>query len=87
MQLSKNVFVRYEPEMNSGTVYVFNKKEEKVFKSQGIVYEVLKNIEGNEVDQICKIIHRHYSDYTFVEIEKTVLEIIEDMKKRGVIVI
>ncbi len=71
MQLSKNVFVRFEPHINNGTLYIFNKKTQKIFKSQEIAYDVLKKLNAYE--------------YTYDEIKYTVENIIRTLKSIGVI--
>lgn len=82
MQLSKNVFVRFEPHINNETLYIFNKKTQKIFKSQEIAYDVLKKLNAYD---IAKELENIYSEYTYDEINYTVENIIRTLKSIGVI--
>ena len=82
MQLSKNVFVRFEHHINNGTLYIYNKKTQKIFKSQEIAYDVLKKLNAYD---IAKELENIYSEYTYDEIKYTVENIIRTLKSIGVI--
>lgn len=81
MQLSKNVFVRFEHHINNGTLYIYNKKTQKIFKSKEIAYDVLKRL--NTYD-IAKELENIYLEYTYDEIKYTVENIIRTLKSIGV---
>ena len=85
MRLSKKVFIRFEPEMNEGTVYIFNRQTEKIYKSQKIVYDVLKNIDERELGEIVQRVNNEYPEYSQEKIKKVVFEIIEKLKIMKVI--
>lgn len=85
MRLSKKVFIRFEPEMNEGTVYIFNRQTEKIYKSEKIVYDVLKNIDERELGEIVQRVNNEYPEYSQEKIKKVVFEIIEKLKIMKVI--
>lgn len=86
MQISNSVYYRFEPEINGGTLYIYNRETKKIIKSQKIVYEVLRNVEKcKSREELLDVLQNMYSTYSYTEIESVVEKIITNLKELEII--
>ena len=44
--LKKNIFIRYEPEIEGGTLFIFNKETGEIHEANETIYIILKCMES-----------------------------------------
>lgn len=78
-----NIYYRYEPYIDDGVCFIFNKDTGKIFESNYEVYIVLELING--INMVVDIVKQLKEKYTINEIEKQVILVIDILCKNDVI--
>ncbi|AQW28463.1 MULTISPECIES: hypothetical protein [Clostridium] len=86
MVVSKNIYYRFESEINNGTLYIFDIIKQKIIKSNYFSYLIISNIDKNKsYSEIIAIISEVFKDYSKNEIEGLLNQGIEYLKKYEVL--
>lgn len=54
MHLSSDFYIRFEPEINGGTLYLFNKRSQKIYKTKRFLYDIIRHINAEEIEQMIR---------------------------------
>ncbi|EGT5620491.1 hypothetical protein BUL45_15690, partial [Clostridium perfringens] len=82
MVVSKNIYYRFESEINNGTLYIFDIIKQKIIKSNYFSYLIISNIDKNKsYSEITAIISENFKDYSKNEIKGLLNQGIEYLKK------
>lgn len=78
-----DVYVRYEPNVNFGTVYLFNRKNGIFYEGDNCLNELIELIDGTRsVENICDIIEQKYENSHDV-----VVSIINELIHKGFVIL
>ena len=80
----KNVYIRYEPKIDGGTVFIFNRDTGKMFEGNSDLYNVISLIrEGYSSEAIQKVIEKAYQMNE--EIDQLINDLLEKLLLEDII--
>lgn len=87
IQLDEDLFkYRYEPDIEGGTLFIYNFKTQKVLRSNIIGFKIIEFIrDKKEMQKIIKDIKREFPDVEKVRIEKDVANFLQQLEKERLI--
>lgn len=78
-----NIYVRFEPKINSGTVFLFSRQTGDFYEGNSQLYSIIKLIDGyHTVDEICNELVNEYKD-DFSEISESLKQILTFLVDKG----
>ena len=81
----KRLYIRFEPEINDGTVFIFNKENGEMLEGDYYCYIVVKCIQQkNDINSLVKDI-AEINNQSFQEVENNVLFILNYLSEKGFI--
>ncbi|WP_165974082.1 PqqD family peptide modification chaperone [Marinitoga lauensis] len=84
--INKNIYYRYESEIDDGIIYIYNYESKEIIKSNYITYLILQAIDENkDEDEIIKKLKKEYNDYTWTEIKNYFDTIIKYLLENNII--
>lgn len=88
LEINKNVLKRFEPNLNDGTVFLFDMKNEQIWTGNASVDYFLRFINGeNSLEKIYNELFQLFEDYTKEEIISSYDLVITSLIKKGFLVI
>lgn len=79
--LKKNIFIRYEPEIEGGTLFIFNKETGEIHEANKIIYIILKCMESKStMKELIKKLKKTYDiDENAIEyqLERTIKNLLK----------
>ena len=88
LALNKNVLKRFEPNLNNGTVFLFDMEKETFWSGNASVDYLIRLINGeNALEKIYEELFNIFEDYTQEEIEISYNDIIKSLIEKGFLVI
>lgn len=81
----KRCFLRFEPGINNGTAFIFNKENGNILEGDYYFYIVAKTIqEESDIDKLIKLIS-NANELSEEETEKNILQIVQKLSNEGFI--
>lgn len=78
MEINKNIYYRFEPQINGGTLYIYNYSNQSIIKSNYFAYAILKKIDENEsyseIVQHLKDTFKSYTEEELINFYKQVIK-------------
>lgn len=86
MKISNNVFIRFEDQIAGGTLYIYDKRLDKVYKTNRVMYDlVLLLNEDTEYEKIKEKFSEKYSEFSEQEINNFLEKALEKLRILNVI--
>ena len=88
LEINKNVLKRFEPNLNDGTVFLFDMKNEKIWSGNYAVDCFLRLVNGeNTLNDIYNQLLQLFEDYTVEEVISSYELVITGLIEKGFLVI
>lgn len=88
LEINKNVLKRFEPNLNDGTVFLFDMKNEKFWTGNAAVDCLLRLIDGeSDLAQIYSALMEMFEGYTVEEVIESYDSVISSLVEKGFLVI
>lgn len=88
LEINRNVLKRFEPNLNDGTVFLFDMKNEKFWTGNSAVDCFLRFVNGkNTLDDIYNQLLQLFEDYTAEEVISSYELVITGLIEKGFLVI
>lgn len=88
LEINRNVLKRFEPNLNDGTVFLFDMKNEKFWTGNSAVDCFLRFVNGkNTLDDIYNQLLQLFEDYTAEEVISSYELVINGLIEKGFLVI
>jgi len=85
---SRKFIYRFEPEIDGGTLFIYNFDKRNVLKSNIIGYKIIKSLEGDmRVNEIIKNITKDFPGVEKEVIKKDVIKFLDDIEKENLVYI
>ncbi|XCP83851.1 hypothetical protein ABXS75_12310 [Roseburia hominis] len=86
MNISRNIYYRFEENIDNGTLYIYIYDEEVVIKSKEFTYRVLKGIDqGSSIEKIEESLELWYESYSKKQIKELIGQVIEFLESHNII--
>ena len=84
LKLNANVLVRFELNVNNGTLFLYNVQTQEFWFGNKPAFRILNMLNGKlSVEHICNEYHKIYPNISFINIKSSIVSLLDELLQKN----